>query len=464
MSYNQSAYNSVPYNAQSINSLSGSVTASIGVASGMNLQQKHSIVGNIPVTLSVNAVTRFSHHYLTGNVPLEFFVQATIRKVHRAVVGNILATLSVASTMVKYHREMIIGSAPVSLSVNATLQKYHRSIIAGNIPLTFSVAASILEKKSTLVITGGSFQTNLNANIIDTSLYVFGGSFISSLDSNFGFSVTGGKFNSALTAALSETSYLFISGGSFSSSLSCAITSTASFQVSGGSFRNALSSSFGFDIEGGSFASSITAAIEGPSTFEITGGSFNTIIDIAIQDIGVLAVTGGSFNSELLYFSVAGGGFQSSLSASITNTINNSVAYVLNIHTGESTRYTNFPFLHVIAIGGQFYGVKNDGFYLLEGADDDGAVINGSITTKETDFGSFHSKRMAYAYLNSDTKTKITPFVDGVQKTHVDSSFGGHKTKMAKGNSGRYWKFKIENIVKLEGLELLPQERQRRIK
>jgi hypothetical protein len=144
--------------------------------------------------------------------------------------------------------------------------------------------------------------------------------------------------------------------------------------------------------------------------------------------------------------------------------MSNTIAYVLNVHTGESTRYTNQPFMHIIHLGGKAYGVKSDGLYLLEGTTDSGTAISGVLTTKDTDFGSFQSKRLEMVYLNSDTATTITPYYDGIATPVVTSGFGGRRTKMAKGANGRYIQLKIADIVKLQGAELLPQELQRRVK
>jgi hypothetical protein len=149
--------------------------------------------------------------------------------------------------------------------------------------------------------------------------------------------------------------------------------------------------------------------------------------------------------------------------ARATRVVSNAYAYVLNLNTTETSVYTNMSFMHIIAISGKFYGVRADGLYLLEGADDEGVAINGTITLKETDFGKFQSKRVPYIYLNSDTRTHITPFVDTVQGPSCYSQFGGRKAKPARGLEGRYWKIKIENIINLQGLEILPEPLQRRV-
>jgi hypothetical protein len=136
----------------------------------------------------------------------------------------------------------------------------------------------------------------------------------------------------------------------------------------------------------------------------------------------------------------------------------------MNVHTQESTKYTAFNFLHIINIGGKPYGVKSDGLYLLEGTTDNGAAINGTVTTKETDFGTFQSKHAPTVYLNSDTTTTITPIVDSVTYPAYSSTFGGRKTVIARGIAGRYWRFKIDGIQQLEGVEFLPETRQKRVK
>ncbi|MDD4995815.1 MAG: hypothetical protein PHW53_05135, partial [Patescibacteria group bacterium] len=172
----------------------------------------------------------------------------------------------------------------------------------------------------------------------------------------------------------------------------------------------------------------------------------------------------GFIDTYLSYWDVALAGPEWSLSATMSTAVSNAVAYVLNIHTGESYQWTNQAWLHIIHIGNKPYGVKSDGLYLLEGTTDSGTAINGIIKTKDTDFGSFKSKRIQSVYLNSDTATTVRPIVDGVAKNSHASSFGGRKCLLALGNQGRYWQFEVSGIQKLEGLEVLPLDAQRKVK
>jgi hypothetical protein len=153
-----------------------------------------------------------------------------------------------------------------------------------------------------------------------------------------------------------------------------------------------------------------------------------------------------------------------SLSCVVSESLSSAIAYTMNVHTHESTAYSNYPFMHVVHIGGKPYGVKGDGLYLLQGDSDAGTLINGTVTTKETDFGFFASKRVEEIYLNSDTLTSVRPTVDGILAPTYSSSFKGRKVLLARGLEGRYWRFKIDKIIKLEGLEMTPELRQRGVK
>ena len=218
------------------------------------------------------------------------------------------------------------------------------------------------------------------------------------------------------------------------------------------------------------------AALTGPTfTFASTGTGNPTgkaelpFLSFTLSSTGTKNETGTAallpmFTMALSYSTCSGAAPLFTLSSAGSDAVSNAVAYVMNVHTQESTKYSNFGFMHIINIGNKPYGVKADGLYLLEGTTDNGVAINGSATTKETDFGSFQSKNVPTAYLNSDTLTTITPIVDAVTHPAYSSTFGGRKTLIARGITGRYWKFKIDGIQQVEGVEFLPETRQRRVK
>ena len=152
------------------------------------------------------------------------------------------------------------------------------------------------------------------------------------------------------------------------------------------------------------------------------------------------------------------------LAATGSVAIANSVAYVLNIVTNESTRYTNQNWDHIVVLGNKPYGVTSTGLYLLEGATDNGVAIDTYMATKETDLGSNMAKSIPTIYLNSDTLTYTTAYMDGVAQTPQASSFSGRKCHLSRGAEARYVKLKISGIKNLQGLEILPEIKSRRVK
>lgn len=152
------------------------------------------------------------------------------------------------------------------------------------------------------------------------------------------------------------------------------------------------------------------------------------------------------------------------LAATGSVVIANSVAYVLNIVTNESTRYTNQIWDHIVVLGNKPYGVTSTGLYLLEGATDNGVAIDTYMATKETDLGSNMAKSIPTIYLNSDTQTYTTAYMDGVAQTPQASSFTGRKCHLSRGAEARYVKLKISGIKNLQGLEILPELKSRRVK
>jgi hypothetical protein len=134
-------------------------------------------------------------------------------------------------------------------------------------------------------------------------------------------------------------------------------------------------------------------------------------------------------------------------------------AWVTNLALGETTRFLNFDFLHIIRLGGTLYGVKSDGLYALGSATDAGSNIAGHIKTHPHDFGAFHLKRIPYLYVGSDNTVVVTPAVDGTNVAAYTSDVGAQRTRLNRGSKGRYWAFKIANssggALKIDGIEPL---------
>ena len=97
-----------------------------------------------------------------------------------------------------------------------------------------------------------------------------------------------------------------------------------------------------------------------------------------------------------------------------------SVAWVMNAETLGSWQYDNYPFTGFAECQGRFFGVKEDGVYLLDGDTDAGMDINAVITTGLSDLGTKSLKSLTRAYLllsNSGEMALQVFSTDGAKKT-----------------------------------------------
>lgn len=203
-------------------------------------------------------------------------------------------------------------------------------------------------------------------------------------------------------------------------------------------------------------------------TYVPLGGAALDFLTWSVSSTGTLDASGSATIGFPVFTSVWGGSVIPapflSILATGAETVANSVAYVMNIVTGESSRYTSQVWDHIITIGDKPYGVTSTGLYLLEGETDNGLAIDSYIVTKETDLGTYMAKSVPIIYLNSDTQTYTTIYMDGVAQAQRASSFSGRKCHLSRGAEARYVKLKIAGIKSLQGLELLPEQKSRRVK
>jgi len=217
----------------------------------------------------------------------------------------------------------------------------------------------------------------------------------------------------------------------------------------------------------GSFSSTITAkginGLVGRATLEGFSTSLTSIVStpyLAQANIAMPSVTS-------VYGIARPGGFSTQIIASNTLVVNNVVAYSVNVTSNETTIYTPYEFDSILRIFNKYYGVKSTGLYLLEGVDDDGVNIDVKIKTSMMDFGTALHKRVPYMYMDSDNDTLITPFIDDVPSEQHQSGFAGRRTKLGRGNSGRFWGFEVVNVegneFKLGSLEAYAQTLNRKV-
>ena len=155
-------------------------------------------------------------------------------------------------------------------------------------------------------------------------------------------------------------------------------------------------------------------------------------------------------------------------------------AYAVNLlHSGpppavdEVTRYTNFPFTHVVRYKNSYFGVNTTGMYLLEGTTDDGDPIAYDIETHPDTLGKPTMKTVASAYLSGRIDPELTMrVVAGEDRTNTysyDSPRGEtaqtHRVKFGRGIKDRYLAIGVagEGAIELDGIELEVNTLSRRI-
>jgi hypothetical protein len=278
---------------------------------------------------------------------------------------------------------------------------------------------------------------------------------------------TGFELTPILTATANNEAWL--TGSSFKAGLVSTVISETTGLLTGTGFAGEPDLQAGAALTGTGFVASLNAEVSGVTSALLTGTGFKIDAVLTAEGMATASLTGTGFVGSLWtvvdgvingFPALIGTGFIAQPILRASELVEPTSAFVMNIRTGESSRYTEYPFIGFVEVAGRYYGVKSDGLYLLEGLHEGEAYIE----TKETDFGSFHSKNVPYAYLNTDTATTITPKVDGTDSVTHTAQFNGRKTHLSRGLSGRYWRFKINGIQQLEGLELLPQQKQRRVK
>ena len=139
----------------------------------------------------------------------------------------------------------------------------------------------------------------------------------------------------------------------------------------------------------------------------------------------------------------------------------------------EMTHYTNFPFTQIVRYKNSYYGVAEDGLYLLEGATDNGAPIPWSIKTGTTDFGTPTQKTVAAAYFSGRMGAASTVTHTAGEGTGINYNFTtplgtpakNYRQVLAKGVKARYHALGASGtgVCELDGIEFDVRQLSRRI-
>lgn len=293
---------------------------------------------------------------------------------------------------------------------------------------------------------------------------VTGGSFISNAGILGGANVVGTSISAAPTIAVAVTDTAYVAGRGFGSVPTIAFISASNSAVTGRGFSSSVTINGGAVVVGKGFRSSLTATVKAPEHIGVIGRGFSTDPAIVGEGSTGFNITGRGFASSLYYSRVVGSGFSSQLIASVNIPVSYSDAVVMNLRSNQVSRYQNFPFFHLARIGDTYFGVSAGGLYELSGDMDIETQVNGLAWGKAFDFGVFNSKNVPYMYMNGDDVYTVSAYVDASEQPEFTSAFSGRRVKLARGNKGRYWSFKVEGIKKLQGIEYMPDNISRRVK
>lgn len=130
---------------------------------------------------------------------------------------------------------------------------------------------------------------------------------------------------------------------------------------------------------------------------------------------------------------------------------------VMNIQNNAVTEYDSVPYNSIAKLGTGVYAVAaGDGLYYMEGDLDDEANINAYITTKLTNFGESHFKRVerAYVAMSNDgpmvlrviTRNSLgTLTEDWYELENTSDTMRTDRIKLGKGLKSHYWQFTLSN-------------------
>ena len=127
------------------------------------------------------------------------------------------------------------------------------------------------------------------------------------------------------------------------------------------------------------------------------------------------------------------------------------VVWVINRDTGASSQYEQYGFNSFFQRGDKYYGVADDGVYLLEGNTDAGADVAALVEMGRTNLGYTNDKRVPMVYLGVGSDAELYLKVDVDTQTYVYSmrtsgeAVRNRPVETGWNVSGCYWNFTLMN-------------------
>lgn len=129
----------------------------------------------------------------------------------------------------------------------------------------------------------------------------------------------------------------------------------------------------------------------------------------------------------------------------------NEVWVVSLSETAATSTFEDYPFNSFGVIGGRAFGAKQDGVFLLEGDDDAGAAIRGSVSYGKQDFGTKTVKHMTRAYAGVSSKGTMFLKIVTEGKEYIYAARGSspelqqQRFDVGRGLAGNYFTFELFN-------------------
>jgi hypothetical protein len=142
----------------------------------------------------------------------------------------------------------------------------------------------------------------------------------------------------------------------------------------------------------------------------------------------------------------------------------------VTLGSNASTNYTNYEFDSFCkGPDGEYYGIKSDGLYLLNGDTDDGAEIEASIDLGELNMGTSKLKRLDNIYIAAASAKKLVIGVNGYSYDTRSNSLTmqEHRADIGKGIRATFLSVTVSNKegshFEIESLEARAVPTSRRI-
>lgn len=127
--------------------------------------------------------------------------------------------------------------------------------------------------------------------------------------------------------------------------------------------------------------------------------------------------------------------------------------WVLTTKNYNPSVYSNYDFNSYARLGEKLYGARQDGIYLLEGADDAGVAVHTGLLFDFANMDIPQTKRLRTIHLGSKTsKASVQVATDrNIQRTYTTMN---QRTVIGKEVRGKYWTVAVEDVENLKSMEL----------